>query len=443
MALDVGKWGRAAGVVVHTDHMNLEPVDRGNQGGASSSTSSSEDIAVVERDGVLMTVGEPNAVERFLTSLDAWEEAADSSLSPAVMNVVGAAAGVAATTQGATGRWVQLTRESSKRLHDLAGTNKPVDGMLSGVIRGDKGRIDKHIKFKLPDHGSINPLMLTNVATMATAMAAAAAEEEMRELIAGIDKKLDQLAADRRSEVVGVTRGVTQVMDEAFTHYRHAGELGNTAWDKVQSVQPQVLGTWHRALDQLQKQMTSLTEAKPTDRDEELQRVNADVLPLWLPILGQCLMTLTRFRVLEQARVDKVEPHLSDSHRELSDQRHHELLDGLKDVVQSVLTGTSAALDVPNRVRVAHPRQVAKMHEHAGQVRDQVLDFASRVDWYLDQSGEWDNKGWKRSIRDISIAGRSALEGATASAMEAAAGSALSFQEKLASQAGRLRKRNE
>ncbi|MEO9248793.1 hypothetical protein ABDK96_13990 [Citricoccus nitrophenolicus] len=193
----------------------------------------------------------------------------------------------------------------------------------------------------------------------------------------------------------------------------------------------------------MKEQMKSLADAKPTNRDEELQHMNTQVLPLWLPILGQCLVTLTRFRVLEQARVDKVEPHLSESHRELADQRHHELLEGLKGVVQSLLNGTSAALDVPNRIRVAHPRQVARMHEHGGQVRDQMLDFASRVDWYLDQSGEWDNKGWKQSIREISTSGRSALEGAAAVAMEAAAGSAFSLQEKLASQAGRLRKRSD
>ncbi|MEO9248012.1 hypothetical protein ABDK96_09990 [Citricoccus nitrophenolicus] len=220
--------------------MNSEPVDRADLNGATINDALGEDIAVIERDGMLMAVGEPHTVERFLVSIDAWEGAAEKTLSPAVMNTVSAAAGVTATAQRATGKWVQLAPESSKRLHELAGTNKPIDGMLSGVIRGDKGRIDKHIKFKVPDRGAINPLMLTNVATIATAMAAAAAEEEMRELIAGIDKKLDQLAADRRSEVIGATRGVTQVMDEAFAHYREAGELGETAWDKVQSVQPQV-----------------------------------------------------------------------------------------------------------------------------------------------------------------------------------------------------------
>ena len=423
--------------------MNSEPAGRADLSGITIDEEVGQDIAVVERDGLLMTVGDPEAVESFLGSIDAWDAALEQTLSPAVMNTVGAVAGLAATAQKATGKWVQLDPESSKRLRELAGTNRPVDGMLSGVIRGNKGRIDKHINFRVPDRGAINPLMLTNVATIATAMAAAAAEEEMRELIAGIDKKLDRLAADRRSEVVGATSGVTQVMDEAFAHYREAGELGNTAWDKVQSVQPQVLGTWHRALDQVQGQLTSLADARTKDRDEELQRLNAEVLQLWLPILGQCLVTLTRFRVLEQARVDKVEPHLSESHRELSEQRHHELLEGLKDVVQSVLSGTSAALAVSNRVRVVHPRQVSSLHAQGGLVREQLMDFASRVDWYLDQSGEWDNKGWKRSVRDLSSSGRSALEGAAATALEAAAGSAHTLQEKLASQAGRLRKRKD
>lgn len=60
--------------------------------------------------------------------------------------------------------------------------------------------------------------------------------------------------------------------------------------------------------------MDKVADARPTERDDELKRLNEEVLPLCLPVLGQCLVTLTRFRVPEQARVDKVEPHLAESH---------------------------------------------------------------------------------------------------------------------------------
>ncbi|WP_431862813.1 hypothetical protein [Micrococcus terreus] len=338
-----------------------------------------DELAVVEHEGILMAVGPGRSVQRFMESIDAGE-AASNSMSPAALRTVSAVAGLASAAQESSGAWVKLTPESTARFRQLSATNRPKDGLFSGVIRGEKGRIDQHARFHLPKSGSVNPLMLANVTTIAASFAAAAAEEEMRDLLAGIDRKLDALIADRRSEVIGATRGVTEVMDEAFTHYQHAGEVGETAWSKVQSVQPQVLGTWHRGLDQLKTQMDKVQAARPIDRDDELRRLNDDVLTLWLPVLGQCLVTLTRFRVLEQARVDQVELHLSESHRVLSEERHHALLEGLKTTVQSLLTGASTALDVPNRVRVAHPLQVAKMHDAAASVRTQSLDFAERVD---------------------------------------------------------------
>lgn len=218
------------------DRMNELPGGKASGEVENASFGDDDAVAVVERDGILMAVGPDRSVQRFMETMDAWESAVSNSMAPAAIRTVSTAAGLVANAQASSGAWVQLTKESTDRFRQLAKTNKPQNGVLSGVIRGEKGRIDQHVKFQLTQPGSVNPLVLTNVAKIATSMAAAAAEEEMRDLIEGIDRKLDALIEDRRSEVVGATRGVTEVMDEAFAHYQYAAEFGETAWDKIQTV---------------------------------------------------------------------------------------------------------------------------------------------------------------------------------------------------------------
>jgi hypothetical protein len=377
-----------------------------------------QDIAAVEHGDVWLISGDTAAIESFLAEASGSVVSAGGALSASAARRVSEACGIAAQVQENSGRWVRLTEESAARLRDLASTNRPKNGLMGGVIRSQKGRIDRHVRFIMPKAGSVNPFVLSSVATLAASYAAQAAAEEMQETLRGIEEKIDALSEDRRTELVGGTRGVTAVIFEAFTLYQRTGELASASWDKVQSLHPELLSTWHRGIERIRTEAARAAEARVTDRDDIVDGLAKDMLPLWLPVLAQCLISLSRFRVLEQVRVESTDPALAEGHRALVLERNHEMLEELQTMLSEVLRLTAAAIDVPDRLRIAHPLQVDRLHSAASSVQQQVRAFGSRVNWFEDQLGSWENKGWASSIRDLALSGSEAVRGAAAKSLE-------------------------
>lgn len=378
----------------------------------------SNELAVVEHGDVWLISGELAAIESVMDQVIGSTEVFGGALSANAARRVSEACGVATQVQEQSGRWVRMTEESAARLKELQATNLPKNGLMSGVIRGEKGRIDKHLKFSMPKGGMTNPLVLANVATLAASFAAQAAAEEMKETLKGIENKIDALAADRRSELIGATRGVTSVIFESFTLYQRVGELGSSSWDKIQSLQPDVLSTWHRGIDRIRQEATRAANARVTDRDEIVQDMANELMPLWLPVLAQCMVTLSRFRVLEQARVESVDPDQAEEHRKLVVERNHQMLQELQKALEEVLARIGTAVDVPDRVRVAHPMQIAKLHTAASSVQTQIREFGSRVNWFEDQLEAWENKGWASSLRDLARTSGDAVKGVATKSAE-------------------------
>ncbi|MGM7669854.1 hypothetical protein [Microbacterium sp. A93] len=373
---------------------------------------SMNELAVVEHGDVWLISGELAAVESVVDHVAGSTEILGGALSANAARRVSEACGVTAQVQEQSGRWVRMTEESAARLKALQATNQPRNGLMSGVIRGEKGRIDKHLKFSMPKGRMTNPLVLANVATLAASFAAQAAAEEMKETLQGIENKIDALAADRRSEMVGATRGVTSVIFESFTLYQRVGEIGSSSWDKVQSLQPEVLSTWHHGIDRIRQEASRAAEARITDRDEIVQSMAKELMPLWLPVLAQCMVNLSRFRVLEQARVESVDPDQAEEHRQLVVERSHQMSEELQKALEEVLSHILTAVDVPDRIRVAHPMQIATLHDAASTVQTQIREFGSQVNWFEDQLESWENKGWTASLRDLAVSGSDAIKGA-------------------------------
>jgi hypothetical protein len=102
----------------------------------------------------------------------------------------------------------------------------------------------------------------------------------MKETLRGIEEKIDALSEDRRTELVGGMRGVTAFIFEAVTIYQHPGELSSASWDKVQSLQSEILSTWHRGFERIRTEAARAAAAKLTGRDEIVGGIAEDMLPL-------------------------------------------------------------------------------------------------------------------------------------------------------------------
>jgi hypothetical protein len=131
-----------------------------------------QDIAAVEDGDVCLISGDTPTIESFLAEVGGSVDSMGGAPSANAARRVSEACGVAAQGQEISGRWVRLTEQSAARLRDLASTNQPKNGLMSGVIGSPKGRIDRHVRFTMPKAGSVNPLVLSNVATLAASLAA-------------------------------------------------------------------------------------------------------------------------------------------------------------------------------------------------------------------------------------------------------------------------------
>src|SRR4051794_8709685 len=110
----------------------------------------STELGIYVDGDAAMVVGDEGEIDRLVAYLSGGSGLKGRALTKDALTAVAGLAGMASGVQAGSGRWVKLTPESAARLQQLAGTNLPRQGTLSGVLRTSGGRIDQHLRFVLP-----------------------------------------------------------------------------------------------------------------------------------------------------------------------------------------------------------------------------------------------------------------------------------------------------
>lgn len=363
-----------------------------------------DDVVAVENEGMLLLLGDDQRIDALLAEWGVDGSSRSGRVDSRMLNTVSGVASTAAQLQESSGRWVKLTKESAASFRKLSKTNKPRNGVLSGVIRGDKGRVAQHAKFSMGDL-KINPANLAGLANLAGAFAAQMAAEEIKGLLEGIDSKISSLAEDRRAELVGVTRGVTSVIGEAFELYQTTGALGQSSWEKIQSHQSELVAIVHRGLERLSVQSGKTTAGTTTERARALEELRQDIAPLWIPVLGQAMVSLSRFRILEQARVNAVDPGLAEHHRELATRHHQELVKSIGHTLDSMRGALDETLALRDGALVRHPLLPGRMRADAKHVAELTTELGDYLAWAPALEAEWSHKRWTQAVGSVASAG--------------------------------------
>lgn len=159
-----------------------------------------------------------------------------------------------------SGRWVKLDRQSHEAVKaaQKAGMGK----VLSGVLRGDKGRIIKHLKFEdLAKGAALTPAAPAVMGAMATQYALEAALDDITAYLETIDLKLDQLLKQRKTETLGQIGGVSLAIDEAAAILDETGTVSPVTWSKVQATSLALQTMQAEAVAQLQAVAENVTTA--------------------------------------------------------------------------------------------------------------------------------------------------------------------------------------
>lgn len=132
----------------------------------------------------------------------------------------------AALSSGAdAGRWVRLTEESARKVHELGLTPTKTPGVSHAMI-GRPGVSKSWLQLdKGPGQMPTNPTLLAGAPALMAQLAMQQAMEEIADYLATIDAKLDDVLRAQKDSVLAQMIGVGLQIEEAMTIRRHTGRV--------------------------------------------------------------------------------------------------------------------------------------------------------------------------------------------------------------------------
>ena len=352
-------------------------------------------VAVYEAEDGILLLGK----EADLAVFDSVEGAVSRRLTTRhAARVAGHAGAAGGKLIAESGRWVKLTSESAAEVKAALGG----PGQLTaGVLRGDKGRITRHVRFEnLTKVGALTPAAPAVLGAMATQYAMESALDEITAYLEAIDAKLDQLLKQRKTETLGQIGGVTLAIEEAAAIYEATGSVSSVTWSKVQAPSLTLQTLQAEAIEQLRVLGEEVAAATgKVDRSAKvLSRVAEDVR-FWLGVLARTIALQDRQYVLELARVaDDDETQLESHHSGISTARAQRV----RRIVQSleaISAAVHAAAQLSNAAKVANPLSAPRVVQQANDIADDIAIFAQHADLEFTAAGTVGLTRWSRAAR--------------------------------------------
>lgn len=358
----------------------------------------SQDIEIVFSEHGALVAGPDGAVAALLARLDLPATSVESAAQSA-KDLFAGLTGVAGVASAFDPRWMRMTSESYARLQELGGFEKDAQGLISGVLRGDKGRIDQFLKFNAG--GGVNPLVASNVAALAATMALRSAIAQLQSLVESMDVKLDVLLEDNRTAAIGDVQGLTTVLSRAYRLYERTGRISETVWSEIaghSSALSQAEATARNHVDSL---AVSVGMGSFSARADEVHRVAEGELQHWLVILAAVRANLQRLDVLKLAHLRERDPEAVPAHAEEardSLEEGHRLLTQSIQRLSDALANTAAISDAS---RVRNPLRSRKLIQEVEQSLKIVSAFAEITDIGVTVEGQLEREPWRKSLADL------------------------------------------
>jgi hypothetical protein len=313
-------------------------------------------------------------------------------------DLVAQATGIGAVVSAFDGSWVQLTPESYRRLTELAKFNVPADGVFSGVIRGAKGQVDSFAQFTT---GGLNPLVMSNLATLTATMALRSAVAQLEELAQAMDVKLDRLLEDNRAKALGDVQGLTHVLLRAFDLYEETGKVTDTAWSQVAGHATALAQASSHALAQIENLTRSLNARPFADKVNAAENVADSELRAWLVILAACQANQQRLETLELVHLRQRDPEAVEAHAASIQAFEIKRKDAAAARLQSLLDALTSAANVSDFNRVRSPQKARSLLNSAEIASTLISTFAEIYGLEGLSHGEVERESWRKSLTDM------------------------------------------
>ncbi|MET4135398.1 hypothetical protein [Pseudarthrobacter sp. PvP090] len=366
---------------------------------------SSSEVGIHVSGGTAVLAGDPDLISTLLSRLDV-DASQVRKAGRGTTDLVANATGLGAILSALDGSWVQLTPESHLRLMELAKFNLSQDGVFTGVLRGAKGQIVSFAQFRT---GGMNPLVMTNLATLTATMALRNAVAQLEELAQAMDVKLDRLLDDNRARALGDVQGLTQVLLRAFELYEETGKITDTAWSQVAGHATALAQASSHALAQIENLTGSMNARSVADKAGAAETIADRELRSWLVILAACQANQQRLETLELVHLRQRDPGAVQAHAASIEGSAARREQAAVSRLQSLLDALTSAANVSDFNRVRSPQKSRSLLNSAESASRLIGTFAEiyGLDGLL--QGELERETWRKSLSDFAKTTTSAV----------------------------------
>lgn len=372
---------------------------------------STKELAVHVTEGGALVSGDIGLLQSLFLSIGIDSSEA-SRVGQGTADLAAVGAGLGALSTSLDGAWVQLTPDSHMRLVELMKHNVPTDGVFSGVIRGEKGRIDSFMQFTA---GGINPNAMASLATLAAIMALRSAIAQLETLVQSMDVKLDQLLQDNRADALGDINGLTQVLTRAVDLYDETGRVTDTAWSQIAGHATALAQASSHALAQIGVMTKSIATGQFASRADAVKSLTDSELRHWLVILAAAQANQIRLETLELAHLGARNPEAVPSHaaaiKSAAERRQLTASNHLRALISAIATTS----DVSDFNRLKNPLKSRALLDSAEQAIEIIGVFGEIYGLQDLAHHDVERESWRKSLSDLTKSTTTAVASAAKS----------------------------
>jgi len=329
---------------------------------------------ISDGDGVAV-IGDPAAVERFLTSAslpsrDLGLQRIDSLFSAASIGFEAASA-----FAQHSGRWFQVTEDSAAMIEKFGLMTSATNGLQYGVIQAANGPIKDLVQFVGGAESLLSPAVLAGAGGIMQQMALQKSMDEIAEYLATIDEKVDDILRAQKDAVVADMIGIDFVIEEAMTLREKTGRVSETTWSKVQGTSLTIARTQAYAIRQLDALADKLDRETDIGDLGKLARESEPKVQEWLSILARCVQLQDGIAILEIDRVLDSGTDELDQHRLALQAARQNRLDLIVRTTTALMKRMDAAAERANKKVLFNPLESPAVVRATNHVLVAVGDF--------------------------------------------------------------------
>ena len=361
-----------------------------------------DDIQLISDGDGLAVIGDPMAVERFLSSTGVSSVELDLQRLRATAATGANALQAASELSANAGRWVKLTERSARQIRADKLMVSTKSGLKLGVVQAKKGGKIKGIAefAKGPTTILTNPAILTGAAGIMAQVAMQQAMDEITDYLATIDAKVDDVLRAQKDSVLADMIGIDLIIDEAMTIRESVGRVSEVTWSKVQSTTMTIARTQAYALRQLDALAEKLENKGQVGDVAKAAKAAEATTQEWLAVLARCVQLQDAIAVLELDRVLDSTPDELDQHRLALRTARQNRLGLIARSTAQLIARMDAAAGLANTQVLLHPIAAKSVVESSNQVGSGVGEFRERLGIETGRDA-LDAKRWTHAVAEV------------------------------------------